>query len=192
MERRNFLLGAAATLTATAATAEPAQARPLERQPASLGVTGRDFPKVCGNLGNHNYSPLKQITARTVRRLGGAWHVNLEGGSTSAAQQSTCVVENGVLYVQTTQQNVFAVDGRTGAIKWKTNLGSKQTNSRGVALGEGLVFSTSGTNFVYALKQDTGQIAWQRQFITDGEGGGDTGGCDPQNGQCGASTSGTG
>ncbi|UBU09405.1 outer membrane protein assembly factor BamB family protein [Nonomuraea gerenzanensis] len=190
MERRNFLLGAAATLTASATITEPAQAQPqpLERQPASLGVTGKDFPKVCGNLANTNYSPLHQINARTVRRLGGAWHVNLEGGSTSAAQQSTCVVQNGVLYVQTTQQNVFAVDGRTGAVKWKTNLGTKQTNMRGVALGEGLVFSTSGANIVYALRQDTGEIAWQRQLITDGEGGGDTGGCDPQNGQCGGLT----
>ncbi|MEV0387929.1 hypothetical protein [Nonomuraea sp. NPDC050643] len=57
MGRRHFLLGAAATLTATATAtaAEPAQALtpPLERQPASLGVTGKDFPKVCGNLGNH-------------------------------------------------------------------------------------------------------------------------------------------
>ncbi|NBE96286.1 outer membrane protein assembly factor BamB family protein [Nonomuraea sp. K271] len=194
MERRNFLLGAAATLTApatiTGAIIEPAQAAtvPLERQPVSLGVTGRDFPKVCGNLGNHNYSPLKQITARTLRRLGGAWHVNLEGGSTSSAQQSTCVVEHGVLYVQTTQQNVFAVDGKTGKIKWRMNLGDEKTNMRGVALGENLVFSTSGANIVYALSKDTGEVVWQRQLITDGEGGGDTGGCDPENGQCGGLT----
>ncbi|MEU6726358.1 hypothetical protein ABZ917_21880 [Nonomuraea wenchangensis] len=41
MERRNFLLGAAATLTASAAVTGPAEAAapPLERQPASLGVT---------------------------------------------------------------------------------------------------------------------------------------------------------
>ncbi|MEV5897589.1 hypothetical protein [Nonomuraea fuscirosea] len=73
--------------------------------------------------------------------LGGAWHVNLEDGSTSSAQQSTRVVEHGVLYVQTTQQN-----------------------------------------------KDTGQIVWQRQLITDGEGGGDTGGCDPESGQRGGLT----
>ncbi|MET7329686.1 PQQ-binding-like beta-propeller repeat protein [Nonomuraea sp. NPDC005650] len=187
MERRNFLIGAAAALSTAATTAEPALAS-TEKQPAALGVTGKDFPKVCGNLGNHNHSPLKQITAGNLGRLGGAWHVNLEGGSTAAHQQSTCVVENGVLYVQTTQQNVFAVDGRTGAIRWKTNLGTRQTNMRGVALGEGLVFSTSGANIVYALKKDTGQVVWQRQLITDDEGGGDTGGCDPQNGQCGGLT----
>ena len=97
-------------------------------------------------------------------------------------------MENGILYVQTTQQNVFAVDGKTGALKWKTNLGTKQTNMRGVALGEGLVFSTSGANIVYALAKETGQVVWQRQLITEDEGGGDTGGCDPQNGQCGGLT----
>ncbi|MFD1537088.1 outer membrane protein assembly factor BamB family protein [Nonomuraea guangzhouensis] len=186
MERRNFLLGAAAALAVPARTDAPAPVP--EQQSPALGSTGTDFPKVCGNLGNHNHSPLKKITARNLDRLGAAWHVNLEGGSTAAPQQSTCVVENGILYVQTTQQNVFAVDGRTGALKWKTNLGTKQTNMRGVALGEGLVFSTSGANIVYALAKESGQVVWQRQLITEDEGGGDTGGCDPQNGQCGGLT----
>jgi len=119
VERRNFLLGAAATLAAVPARPDTS----IPEQSAALGAAGKDFPKVCGNLGNHNHSPLKKITAHNLDRLGGAWHLNLEGGSTAAPQQSTCVAENGILYVQTTQQNVFAVDGRTGALKWKTNLG---------------------------------------------------------------------
>ncbi|MEU7745259.1 PQQ-binding-like beta-propeller repeat protein [Nonomuraea sp. NPDC049158] len=189
VERRNFLIGAAATLAAVPARPDAAvPEQDVPEQSAALGAAGKDFPKVCGNLGNHNHSPLKKITARNLDRLGGAWHLNLEGGSTAAPQQSTCVAENGILYVQTTQQNVFAVDGRTGALKWKTNLGTKQTNMRGVALGEGLVFSTSGANIVYALAKDTGKVVWQRQLITEDEGGGDTGGCDPQNGQCGGLT----
>jgi PQQ-dependent dehydrogenase (methanol/ethanol family) len=174
---------------ATALVGAPAEAAPAvtPSQPAGFGRPGKDFPKVCGDLGNTNHSNLSQINKRTINRLGGAWHTNLEGGSTSSPQQSTAVVQDGVLYVQTTQQNVFAVDGRTGAIKWKTNLGTKTTNMRGVALGEGKVFSTSGANIVYALDQRTGAIAWQKQLITADEGGADSG-CDPQNGQCGGLT----
>jgi PQQ-dependent dehydrogenase (methanol/ethanol family) len=183
VERRKFLAGAAAITSAPALGTEIEAAPP----PQPFGRPGRDFPKVCGDLGNTNHSNLSRINRRNVQRLGGAWHVNLEGGSTSQAQQSTAVVQDGILYVQTTQQNVFAVDGRTGAIKWRTNLGSRTTNMRGVALGEGKVFSTSGSNIVYALDQRTGAVVWQKALITADEGGSDSG-CDPQNGQCGGLT----
>jgi alcohol dehydrogenase (cytochrome c) len=196
MDRRRFLAGAATTGSAAAigavvgasgADADPGLALPVPAQPAAFGTAGKDFPKVGANLANQNYSTLRQITRHTIGRLGGAWHVNLEGGDTSAAQQSTVVAQDGVLYVQTSQQNVFAVDGRTGTIKWKTNVGNQRTNMRGVGLGEGLVFTISGANVVYALDQRTGAVVWQTQLLTDGEGTGDNGGCDPTNGQCGGS-----
>ncbi|MBE3015037.1 PQQ-binding-like beta-propeller repeat protein [Microbispora sp. NEAU-D428] len=197
MDRRRFLAGAAGVTAGAAALSIPTAARadvkdglalPVPRQPDAFGEAGRDYPKVCGNLANTNHSTLKRITPRNVKQLGGAWHVNLEGGSTASPQQSTCVVQDGVIYVQTTQQNVFAVDGRTGRIKWKTNLGTKTTNMRGVAVARGLVFSTSGANIVYALNKDTGAIVWQKQLMTEGETGGSDSGCDPSNGQCGGLT----
>src|SRR5689334_1678946 len=108
MDRRTFLAGstaagsaALATATGSVSWADALAAAPP--QPKSFGRTGPDFPKVCGDYGNQNHSPLAQINRRNVRQLGGAWHVNLEGGDTSSAQQSTVVAEHGVLYVQTTQ-----------------------------------------------------------------------------------------
>jgi PQQ-dependent dehydrogenase (methanol/ethanol family) len=191
IDRRTFLMGAASVAVAGAAAgaiAVPAAADDLAQpsQPDEFGVAGSDFPKVGGNLANLNHSTLDQITNRNVGRLGGAWHVNLEGGDQSEAQQSTIVAQDGVLYVQTSQQNVFAVDGRTGATRWKTNLGTQRTNMRGVALGQGLVFSTSGTNIVYALDQKTGAIVWTQQLMNEGfTNGGAGSGCDPATGECG-------
>jgi PQQ-dependent dehydrogenase (methanol/ethanol family) len=199
MERRTFLTGAAATVTAAtatvvmtpqaqaAATSGNKLALPVPKQPSSLTAPRQNWPKVGGDLGNKNYSALSSINQRNVQKLGGAWHVNLEGGDKSKGQQSTVVVENGVLYVQTTQQHVFAVDGRTGKVRWKTGVGSSTTNMRGVALGGGLVFSASGANILYALDQTTGAVVWQTQLMTEGStGGGDTGGCSPDgDGECG-------
>ncbi|ROO87174.1 alcohol dehydrogenase (cytochrome c) [Actinocorallia herbida] len=190
--RRAFLTGAATAGGALALTtpAAPAQAEggpSVPKQPPGLGRTGRDYPTVGGDLGNQNHSGLRQITRQNAKRLGGAWHVNLEGGDASAAQQSTIVTKDGVLYVQTTQQNVFAVDGRTGAVKWKTNVGSRRTNMRGVAVADGKVFTASGANIVYALDQETGAVVWQKQLLLDVEESGDPDGCDPANGQCGGS-----
>ncbi|WP_199548142.1 PQQ-binding-like beta-propeller repeat protein [Streptomyces sp. N35] len=197
MERRNFLLTAAGSatalpaLTSTRAAAAPGGdtlALPVPGQSAALGTAGRNWPKVGGDYGNQNYSPLARITQRNVDRLGGAWHINLEGGSTSAYQQCTIVVQGGVLYVETTQQNVFAVDGRTGKVLWKTNLGSETTNMRGVAVAEGKVFTISGANIVYALDQRTGAVVWQKPLIIPDNGGDD--GCDNDSGQCGGNSGG--
>jgi PQQ-dependent dehydrogenase (methanol/ethanol family) len=191
MDRRTFLASAATAGVTVAGTVADGQRAVADNgpdtqpQPGSFGATGRNFPKVGGDLGNQNHSPLKQINSRTVNRLGGAWHVNLEGGSTASSQQSTVVAQNGVLYVQSAQQNVFAVDGRTGAVKWKTNVGAEQTNMRGVGLGENKVFSITGENFVYALDQQTGAVIWRRQLLTEDPSQGVPEPCDPANGQCG-------
>jgi PQQ-dependent dehydrogenase (methanol/ethanol family) len=185
MDRRQFLTRAATTAGATViasaagvpamapatadAAAAPGLALPVPPQPKALGAAGQDFPKVGGDLGNKNYSTLSQINGGNVQRLAGAWQTHLEGGSTAFYQESTVVAQAGVLYVQTTQQNVLAVNGKTGAILWKTSVGSTatSTNMRGVALGQGMVFSTSGANTAYALDQATGKIVWQTPLLTE-------------------------
>ena len=195
MDRRRFL-ASAVTASVTAATAArmgtanaadnpgPGLALPVPPQPVSLAAPAGDWPKVGGDLGNKNYSTLARINQHTVGELGGAWHLRLENGDNTKPQQSTCVVRDGVLYVQTTQQHVYAVDGATGAVLWKTSVGTVPTNMRGVGLGEGLVFTCSGANICYALDQRTGAIVWQRPLLTEGATGGG-GGCNPGQGECG-------
>src|SRR5687767_15387026 len=51
----------------------------------------RDFPKVGGNLGNQNFSGLRQIQRGQVKRLGAAWVNRIEGGLTTGTNQSTAV-----------------------------------------------------------------------------------------------------
>ena len=181
MDRRQFLTRSAATTAgaavlvsagtaAQAATAESTGlARPVPPQQHGMGQAGKDFPKVGGDLGNKNYSTLSQVNRQNVHKLGGAWLTHLEGGSTAQYQECTVVAQDGVLYVQTTQQNVFAVNGKTGVILWKTAIGNPQatTDMRGVGLGQGLVFSTSGANIAYALDQQTGVIVWQTPLLNE-------------------------
>ena len=180
MDRRQFLTRSAATtagavvLTAASTAAQAATepgglAGPVPAQPRSMGLAGQDFPKVGGDLGNKNYSTLSQVNRKNIRQLGGAWVTHLEGGSTAQYQECTVVAQDGVLYVQTTQQNVFAVNGKTGEIIWKTAVGNPKatTDMRGVGLGQGLVFSTSGANIAYALDQQTGAIVWQTPLLNE-------------------------
>ncbi|NNN30040.1 PQQ-binding-like beta-propeller repeat protein [Streptomyces sp. S3(2020)] len=195
MDRRSFLtsttFGTAGTValfgTSVAQAAETSGGSALPVPPQSHRAADKDYPKAGGNLGNHSYSSLKQITTANVRTLRGAWRIDLEGGSTSAHQQCAVIAQDGILYAVTTQQNVFAVDGRTGAVRWKTSVGTETTNMRGVALGQGLAFTISGANIVHALDQRTGAVVWTRELLVEDQG---DPGCDPESGQCGGSSGG--
>jgi alcohol dehydrogenase (cytochrome c) len=122
-----------------------------------------DFPKVSGNLGNQSYSSLRQIDEDRVRRLGAVWVNHIEGGLTSGTNQSTPVVVDGVIYIESAFGNVVAVDGRSGVTKWKYTQTRGNLTRRGVAVGQGLVYTLAGDNFVVALNKDTGQVVWERQ-----------------------------
>ena len=122
-----------------------------------------DFPKVSGNLGNQSYSSLRQINKDRVKRLGAVWVNHIEGGLTTGTNQSTPVVVDGVIYIESAFGNVVAVDGRTGVTKWKYMQTRGNLTRRGVAVGQGLVYTLSGDNFVVALNKDTGQVMWERQ-----------------------------
>lgn len=122
-----------------------------------------DFPKVGGNLGNQSYSSLREIDKVSIKRLGAVWVNHIEGGMTTGTNQSTPVVVDGVIYIESAFGNVIAVDGRTGTTKWKYTQTRGNLTRRGVAVGQGLVYTLSGDNFVVALSRDTGEVVWERQ-----------------------------
>src|SRR5262245_17345906 len=82
----------------------------LLKPPVEEWVTyGRDYAET-------HHSPLKQIDAANVARLGLAWSV--EVGSEGKIE-TTPLVWNGTLYGTSTWSVVYAVDIRTGKLKWR-------------------------------------------------------------------------
>jgi len=125
----------------------------------------KDYPTHSGNLGNQAYSALTQINKGNIRRLGPVWrtHVSAEAPATDhTGQQTTPIVVDGVIYLDTPSGGVIAVDGATGATKWKwtpTAFGTNGTR-RGVSVGDGKVYTLADDNRVVALNKDTGLEAW--------------------------------
>src|ERR671931_617984 len=78
-------------------------------------------PTVGGDWANTRYSTLSQINTENVSRLGGAWMARLNGSGMDDkySQQATPILKDGVLFVPTGQQDVFALDPKTGAIIWE-------------------------------------------------------------------------
>jgi quinohemoprotein ethanol dehydrogenase len=121
---------------------------------------GKDFPTVGGNLGNQRFSSLTQISALTLPRLGGAWMVHTTSQSGGGNMEGTPVVVNGVMYIPTGLGGVMALDAATGAIRWKYQSPNGGSTNRGVAVGEGRVFSSGGGNTLIAIDQETGELVW--------------------------------
>ncbi|MBO9641517.1 MAG: PQQ-binding-like beta-propeller repeat protein [Pseudacidovorax sp.] len=128
----------------------------------------KDFPKVGGNLGNQNYTSLGAIDKSRVGQLGGAWVNRVEGGVVSGNSQSTTVAVDGVLYIESAQGNLIAVDGKTGATKWKWTTPYGAITRRGAAVAKdlGLVFTIGGGNRLVALDKDTGKVVYVKQYPT--------------------------
>src|ERR1700689_5402585 len=147
---------AALALAAGTASPQPATARTSGAQAA-----GEEY-------GDQDYSALAQITPANVHSLAGAWVDHLDGGVPDAGQESTPVAVGGRLYVQTSQGDVFAVDGATGHVIWEYKSGLAGTE-RGVAVAAGRVFAALGDEHVVALNQQTGAVIWQTQVGTAGQ-----------------------
>src|SRR4026209_2919915 len=107
---------------------------------------GAEWPVVGGDWGNTRYSALSQINVSNVKTLKGAWMARLSSGfGPGFSQQATPVVKDGVMYITTGEQDIFAIDAKSGNILWEYRLPWDRRTpdnkaKRGVGLGEGLVF----------------------------------------------------
>jgi glucose dehydrogenase len=124
-----------------------------------------------GTLMNQRYSPLDEIDTDNVGDLKGVWMTDL-GGSGVAAKYSAeaqPIVYEGVMYVPTGADDVFAVSVATGKVLWRyeAKLDQKINTvccgwlSRGVALGDGRVYLGQLDGTLVALDQKTGKQVWQ-------------------------------
>jgi eukaryotic-like serine/threonine-protein kinase len=78
---------------------------------------------------------------------------------------SSPAVANGLVYVGSMDQNLYAVDQQTGALKWKFATEGPVVSS--AALAGGIVYFASYDGKFYALDAATGQLKWK--FETAGE-----------------------
>jgi quinohemoprotein ethanol dehydrogenase len=124
-----------------------------------------------GTLMNQRYSPLDEIDTGNVADLKGVWMTDLAGSGVAGkySAEAQPIVYEGVMYVPTGADDVFAVSVETGKILWRyeAKLDQKISTvccgwlSRGVALGEGKVYLGQLDGTLVALDQQTGQRVWQ-------------------------------
>ncbi len=135
---------------------------------------GNNFLHTNGNYWQSRFYPNRQINTGNVNKLRPAWMFQME---VRESLETSPIVVNGVMYVTTSFDHVYALDARTGEELWhyKHKLGAIQTfccgpNNRGVAVyGDKVYLSTLDAKLV-ALDAKTGKSAWEVQIAEPDKG----------------------
>ncbi|MDH3546672.1 MAG: PQQ-binding-like beta-propeller repeat protein, partial [Gammaproteobacteria bacterium] len=127
-----------------------------------------NFLHTNGNYNQTRYYPARQINVNNVDRLKRAWTFETE---VVESLETTPIVVNGVMYVTTSFNHVYALNAETGKQIWhfKHNMGPITTyccgpNNRGVfPYGDRLFMGTLDAKLV-ALDAKTGRLEWEVQI----------------------------
>ncbi len=129
---------------------------------------GNNFLHTNGNYHQTRYYPNRQINVGNVDKLRPAWIFQTE---VVDSMETTPIVVNGVMYVTTSFNHVYALNARTGEQIWhhKHNMGPITTyccgpNNRGVAVYGDRVFMGTLDAKLVALDAKTGKQLWETQI----------------------------
>lgn len=117
-----------------------------------------------GNYAGWGYSPLRQIDASNVEELVPVWTYST---GVTDGHESPPLVNDGVLYVSTPQNQVLALEAATGELLWKyardlpDDLFQMHPTNRGVALYGERVYLATVDAFLVALDARTGELVWE-------------------------------
>jgi len=129
---------------------------------------GNNFLHTNANYSQTRYYPSRQINTDNVKKLRPAWVFQTE---VVDSLETSPIVVNGVMYVTTAFNHVYALDARTGQQIWhhKHNLGPVHItccgkNNRGVAVHGDKVFMGTLDAKLVALDAKTGKQIWETQI----------------------------
>jgi alcohol dehydrogenase (cytochrome c) len=179
-------IGLAGALAANAAEeikgAAAAKAAPAGPQTTTItqglldhaAADGVNFLQTNGNYAQTRFHPASQISTANVKNLHTAWIFQTD---TLDTLETSPIVVNGVMFVTTAFDHVYALNAKTGEQIWeyKHKMGPVTTyccgpNNRGVAVyGDNVYVATLDAKLV-ALDAKTGDVKWAKE-VADPEKG---------------------
>lgn len=162
--RARKLLLTTACLAAVAGPAFAADYAPVTDERLAKPEAG-NWLQWRGNYSGWGYSPLDQINAENVKELVPVWSLStgmMEG------HQAPPMVNNGVMFVSTPQNQVIAVEAATGTELWRfqkeipEELSQLHPTNRGVGLYGDRLYLTTTDACVVSLDAKTGAEVWTK------------------------------
>jgi len=122
--------------------------------------SGKEWGAPGGDWASTRYSTLAELDTANVKTLGGAWVVDLPERQSSKAP---LLVKDGRMFVTTTAGQILALDPATGKSLWAFKPDTPFGGSRGIGIGDGLLFAGLRDSTVIAISQQTGEVVWRHQ-----------------------------
>jgi quinohemoprotein ethanol dehydrogenase len=126
-----------------------------------------------GDSFNRRYSPLTQINRDNVARLKSVWRTHLNGSGLGVrySGEAQPIVHEGIAYIVTGADDVFALHIESGQILWTYTAKLDPSidvvccgwTSRGVGLGDGRIYVGQLDGKLVALDQRSGAVEWSVQ-----------------------------
>jgi len=132
-----------------------------------------------GNYKSWRYSPLEEVHKGNIDKLAPVWA--FETGITDGGMQCAPIVVDGVMYITSAWNNVFALKADTGERLWTYSYEVADnggipalygTWNRGVAVWQDLVFMGTLDNHLVAIDAKTGREVWNVEIENARQGGG--------------------
>ena len=133
-----------------------------DREPQNWMSTGRNYAE-------DRFSPLRQINAANVAKLGLAWYFETDS---TIGTEATPLVVDGVMYTTTVWNRLHALDARSGKELWRYDPQVNRSwmrymccgpSNRGPALWKGRVYFATIDGRLIAVDAATGKLAWSVQ-----------------------------
>jgi len=128
----------------------------------------KNFLATNGDLKQQRFHAAKGINRRNVKDLHVAWIFQTD---VRESLETSPIVVNGVMYVTTSFDHVYALNAQTGEMYWhyKHNMGPITTyccgpNNRGVAVYQDKVYLATLDAKLEALDAKTGKLLWSKQI----------------------------
>jgi len=133
----------------------------------ALGASLPDRPwtSANGGIAGHRAITATALDARTIPQLEVRWRFRLTThGTAFGAITSNPVIRGNTVYVQDATSSVYALDARSGALRWKRTLAAPNDGPNGVTVSGSRVYGATDTT-VFALDAATGRSVWSRRLV---------------------------
>ncbi|MDH4249097.1 MAG: PQQ-dependent dehydrogenase, methanol/ethanol family [Deltaproteobacteria bacterium] len=163
---RSLAVAGALGLFATAMAPGNANAQVSQKMLDDAAKDKNNWLVYGGNYDNTRYSMADQINTKNVKGLRVKYAFQT---GVVASFENTPIVVNGVMYVTTPYNELFAIDAATGAEIWhvKHKLQPSEfccgPNNRGVAVYEDLVYMATLDAMLVAYNRKNGKVEWEVQ-----------------------------
>jgi polyvinyl alcohol dehydrogenase (cytochrome) len=122
------------------------------------------WPLANGDLSSRRANDATALRAQAFPQVGVLWRFQLPGRRAPfGAITSNPVIARGTVYVQDSSSTVYALDERTGSLRWTHRFAAPNDGPNGVAVAGSRLYTATDTTAL-ALDAATGKTLWSRRL----------------------------